>query len=78
MPQKPHLYQWEDEPVDERPSEFASTSFMLSSGHASTFDRASHRRAARTGLRTMVGVAAVLLSLGGWLFHHFAHLVRHA
>ncbi|MBS0444424.1 MAG: hypothetical protein JSR59_00600 [Proteobacteria bacterium] len=76
MPQKPHLYQWEDEPVDERPSEFASTTSTLASGFASA-PPALRRRANRTGLRTMLTVTIALLALGGWLLHHWAQLLRH-
>jgi hypothetical protein len=76
MSQKPHVYQWEDEPADQRPSEFASTSFALTSGYSSMY--ASRRRPARrAGFRTLIVVTILLVGLGGWLLHHFAHLVGH-
>jgi hypothetical protein len=78
MKKKPHVYQWDDEPADERPSEFASTSFTAASGyHSSMHGRHRTRPSSRVGAKTWIGVAVVLFGLGVWAVQSFAHLLRH-
>jgi hypothetical protein len=75
MLRKPHVYQWDDEPADERPSEFASTSGYTSrSGYHPAMDPAP-RRTVRFGARSVLFVTLLLLGAGGWILHRFAHLL---
>lgn len=73
MSRKPHVYRWDDEPVDERPSEFATTgSHLVRSGFHPAMDPAPARRVV-VGWRSLIAAALLLAAGGGWLLHRVAH-----
>jgi len=74
------LYDWEAEPVDERPSEFMnSRSYAASSGYHSNFNTA-RRAPARSGSSGLAGVllfALIVVAAGGWAIVKFAPMLHH-
>jgi hypothetical protein len=75
------IYSWEEEPVDERPSEFSSTTgHSLLSGYQSTYEPARParptRRASRFGFKTILVFCVVLLALGLLALMKLAPLLR--
>ena len=74
------IYGWDEEPVDERPSEFNSTTghSVLSGYHsANESPRERHRRpSGRIGFKAMLMFCAVLLTLGGYALARLAPLLR--
>lgn len=74
------LYNWDTEPVDERPSEFMhSTGYATLSGYHSNFDSARRAPARRghSGLIGMLVFALVIIALGAWAILKFAPMLRH-
>jgi hypothetical protein len=81
MSKHSHVFGWDEEPVDERPSEFmASTGYSVLSGYHPLPDdnQAPRRRRApsRFGLKTLLVCCAVLLALGAYALLKLAPLLR--
>ena len=74
------IYGWAEEPVDERPSEFSSTTgHSVLSGYHSANDSLRARRSrprGRFGFKAMLVFCAVLLTLGGYALARLAPLLR--
>lgn len=74
-----HVYGWDSEPSDERPSEFMpSTGYSVLSGY-STLDyavRARRRKRNRFGALQLLIVVAVILGLGAYAIYRFARLMH--
>jgi len=74
------LYNWDTEPVDERPSEFMhSTGHAALSGYHSAFDVRPRpaQRGNRFGLASVLAFALVVLAAGAWAIVEFAPMLRH-
>ena len=74
-----HVYGWDEEPADERPSEFMpSSSFQLLSGYHVPEDvsarAARRRRGEGVGLKTAIVVGLVLIGLAGLAIREFVRL----
>lgn len=73
------LYSWEDEPVNERPSEFSSTTgHSLLSGYL-PMDEAVRRPPAsrsRAGFKTLLVFCVALVALGAFALTKLAPLLR--
>ncbi|MBC8055915.1 MAG: hypothetical protein H7Y61_05005 [Rhizobiales bacterium] len=80
MKHKPsHIYSWDEEPVDERPSEFSSTTgYSVLSGYHPMNDPARKPRYSRSrfGFKTMVAFCVVMIALGGVALVKLAPLLR--
>ena len=72
------IFKWEDEPAEERPSEFRSTSTHATlSGYHPLNDPLRARHAApRFGFKSLVTVCVALLVLGAYALAHLASLLR--
>jgi len=72
------IYGWDEEPVDERPSEFSSTSgHSLHSGYHSLGEpRRARRSSGRLGFKSLIVFCAVVLTLGVWTLVKLAPLLR--
>lgn len=74
------IYGWDEEPVDERPSEFSSTTgHSVLSGYHPANDPLRRRRprpSGRIGFMGMLVFCAVLLTLGGYALAKMAPLLR--
>ena len=74
------VYNWDTEPVDERPSEFMhSTGYAALSGYHSNFDapvRAS-QRGSFSGVIVVLVFAVIVVAIGGWAIVKFAPMLRH-
>ena len=69
------IFDWDAEPSDERPSEFAqSTQFSTLN---TTPRRAPPRRRAGMGMKSIIFVALLLLVLGGWGLKVLIGVLRH-
>jgi hypothetical protein len=77
MIKQTQIYGWDEEPVDERPSEFQSTGYSGLSGYHSAHDlrRTSHRRS-RFGFKSLIAFCGVILALGVWALITLAPLLR--
>jgi hypothetical protein len=73
------LYGWEEEPVDERPSEFmSSTGFATLSGYHPMMDPMRRARPrSRFGVGSMLVVVILFIALGGWAIIKIAPMLRH-
>jgi hypothetical protein len=74
------LYGWDNEPVDERPSEFMpSTGYATLSGYHSALDarRTRRHRGSRAGIAAVLVFALLAIVAGGWAIVKFAPLLRH-
>lgn len=72
------IYGWDEEPVDERPSEFSSTTgYSVLSGYHPMNDpvRARHK-APRFGFKTMLLFCVIVLALGSYVLVKLAPLLR--
>lgn len=72
------IYGWDAEPVDERPSEFSSTTgYSVLSGYHPMNDpmRTRHKRA-RFGFKTMLAFCGLVLAVGGFALVKLAPLLR--
>jgi hypothetical protein len=80
MRSNPHTFGWEEEPSDERPSEFMSTGYSVLSGYHLPQDlnarAARRRRGSGLGFKGLAVVFVVLLSLSGFAIHEFGKLVH--
>jgi len=81
MARQPHVYGWDEEPADERPSEFApSTGYSLLSGYHVPADlsaRSARRRRGRSvGAVTLLVVCVVLLAVSGAAMVHLVRLLH--
>lgn len=76
MQRHTHVYGWEEEPADERPSEFFPTTghSALSSYHfpAELNARAARRRGSRWGVASVLAAFVLLLVLSAFVMHRFA------
>ena len=77
----PHVYGWDEEPADERPSEFVqSTGYSVLSGYHHPSDlnarAARRRRGSGFGFKAVVAVFLVLLGLSGFAIHEAVKLLR--
>jgi len=75
-----HVYGWDEEPADERPSEFMnSTGYSVLSGYHVPQDmtqRAARRRQGHgMGFKAVVVACVVLLGLSGVAIHAFVKLL---
>lgn len=61
-----HIYDWDSEPVDERPSEFLSTGYSNLSGFYPLTDAPPQRRAKTSvfGLKSLLLIALAVIGLG--------------
>lgn len=75
---QPHIYGWDEEPVDERPSEFMSTTgySVLSGYHPMNDPVRSQRPKSRIGFKTLLVFCAVVLALGVYALVKLAPLLR--
>lgn len=74
------LFNWDTEPVDERPSEFMhSTGYATLSGYHSSFDtrRRAPVRRSRSGLIGVLVFALVVIAVGAWAIVKLAPMLRH-
>ena len=74
------LYNWDSEPVDERPSEFMhSTGYAPLSGYHSNFDNRPRtpRRSSHSGLIGVLMFALIVIAIGAWAIIKFAPMLRH-
>lgn len=73
-----HIYGWDEEPVDERPSEFSSsTGYSVLSGYHPMPDPPRRRQAcSRIGFKTLLFFCAVVLMLGFFALIKLAPLLR--
>jgi len=81
MRNNPHPFGWDEEPADERPSEFMqSTGYSVLSGYYVPGDlnaRAAHRRRGQgLGFKTIVIAFVVFLGLSSVAIHEFGKLIR--
>ena len=80
MVKRSQIYGWDEEPVDERPSEFSSsTGYSVLSGYHPMNDP-GRRQASRShfGFKTLVASCVMLLALGGYALVKLAPLLRGA
>lgn len=72
------IYGWDEEPVDERPSEFSSsTGYSVLSGYHPMNDPSRRRpRQSRIGFKTLLFFCAVVLALGAFAIVKLAPLLR--
>jgi hypothetical protein len=78
MQHNSQLYDWDLEPVDERPSEFMeSTGYAILSGYHPMNDPARRERPSRgVGIKTMLLFCVVVIALGGFALVKMAALLR--
>lgn len=80
MSKQSHIFGWEEEPVDERPSEFMpSTGYSSPSGYYSTHDLPHPRAkpaASRYGFKTFMLACVALAIVGGSAMVHLSTLLR--
>lgn len=81
MRSNPHTYGWDEEPADERPSEFMqSTGYSVLSGYHVPTElnaRAARRRGGSGfGFKGVVIAVVVFLSLSTVAIHEFAKMLR--
>jgi len=80
MKGNPHTFGWEEEPSDERPSEFMSTGYSILSGYHVPRElnvRAARRRhGSGVGFKGLAAVFVVLLGLSSLAIHEFGKLVH--
>jgi hypothetical protein len=81
MARQTHVYGWDEEPADERPSEFmASSGYSALSGYHVPADlnrRAAQRRKGRgLGFRSVLLVCVVLVGLCGAAIHTVIRLLH--
>lgn len=72
------LFDWESEPVDERPSEFMSTGYSSLSGYhgISEAPRLRTRSSSRIGFKSMLVFGAVMIAAGGYALIKIAPLLH--
>ena len=77
MPRNTHVFDWDDEPVDERPSEFVqSTGYSALSGyHTQTLAPLRSRPASRFGTKSLIAVCVIIVALGAYVLHRVAAMV---
>ena len=78
MPQPRHVYSWDQEPVDERPSEFGSSLgySVLSGYHPMNDPLRAQRTRSRFGIKTVVAFCVVLVAVGAFALVKLAPLLR--
>ncbi len=79
MKKRPHVFTWDDEPNDERPSAFAHSTQMPTE---SWFDplpeerKKALRRSPRSGLLSISVTFVLALALSGYVLYEIAKLLR--
>jgi len=79
MVRNTHVFGWDEEPSDERPSEFVpSTGYSVLSGYAPMGDLAhpTRRRESRVGLRGVLLACVLLLCASGFVLVEFVKLLK--
>ena len=78
MKKKAHIYTWEDEPVDERPSEFMSSTGYppLSDFYPMMVAQQPDRPRSRFGFSALLIVALLPVVLGGFALAKLVPLLR--
>lgn len=81
MKKQTHVFGWEEEPVDERPSEFmASTGYSVLSGYHPIDEpmraQVAPRPRSRFGFKTLLLACVVVLALGAYALAKLAPLLR--
>jgi hypothetical protein len=78
MIKQSQIYGWDEEPAEERPSEFMqSTGYSVLSGYHPMNDPMRSRRAQpRFGFKTLLVFCAVILTLGGFCLIKLAPLLH--
>ena len=77
MRRNTHVFEWDDEPVDERPSEFVqSTSYgSLSGYHTQTLAPIRTRPQSLFGVKSLIAACVVILALAAFVLHRVAAMV---
>ena len=71
------IYGWDEEPVDERPSEFSSTTgYSVLSGYHPMNDPMRRQPRSRFGFKTLVLACVMVLAFGGLALVKLAPLLR--
>jgi hypothetical protein len=72
------LYDWDSEPVDERPSEFmSSTGYSTLSGYQGLTDaRRAERHTSRFGFKSLLVFSIAVVSIGGYALMKLAPLLH--
>lgn len=81
MAKQPHIFGWDEEPVDERPSEFmASTGYSVLSGYHPIDEPlrplCAQRSSGRFGFKTLLVSCLAILALGACALAELAPLLR--
>ena len=82
MRRNPHTFGWDEEPADERPSEFmpSSTGYSVLSGYHVPRDLTAHHARRRSGIgpgfKSVVITFVVILGVSGWAINEFGRLLR--
>ncbi|MDE2092805.1 MAG: hypothetical protein KGL99_08545 [Burkholderiales bacterium] len=81
MAKQTHVFGWDEEPVDERPSEFmVSTSYSVLSGYHPIDEplrpQLATRQRSRFGFKTLLLACVVVLALGAYALAKLAPLLR--
>lgn len=78
MRSSPHTFGWDEEPADERPSEFMPTGFHTLSGYHVPRDLTVRyrKRDSRIGFGGVVVAFVLFLGLSSLVIHEFGRMVR--
>jgi len=79
MNRNAYVYGWDEEPTDERPSEFApTTGYSALSGfhHASDLNRRAAHRQGRSGFGRLALVCAAILGVVGFVIYQYAKVIH--
>lgn len=81
MRRNTHTFGWDEEPADERPSEFMqSTGYSVLSGYHVPRDltarHARRRSGIGPGLKSLVVAFVVILGISGWAINEFGRLLH--
>lgn len=82
MRKQTHVFGWDEEPVDERPSEFqASTGYSVLSGYHPIDEKIrpqfAPRAPSRFGLKSLLVVCIAIVLLGGYAMAKLVPLLHH-
>ena len=79
MSRNTHVFGWDEEPSDERPSEFArTTGYSVLSGyhHPTDLNQRVARRQGNTGFGRLVLAFALFLGVSGYALYVFAKMIQ--
>ena len=74
-----YVYGWDEEPADERPSEFApTTGYSALSGfhHSSDLSRRVAQRRGRSGFARLLIVCTAILGVVGFVIYQYAKVIH--